>query len=55
MQIMPGEASIIPKDDIPVVPLPRLSVALKLHDLYNNMVGIIVLVVMVSRSGSPLA
>jgi hypothetical protein len=54
-RIMPGEASIVPKDNISVVSLPRLSAALKLHDLYDNMIGIIVLVVMVSGSGSPSA
>jgi hypothetical protein len=52
---MPGEASIVPKDNISVVSLPRLSAALKLHDLYHNMIGIIVLIVMVSGSGSPPA
>jgi hypothetical protein len=51
---MPGEASIVPNDNISVVSLPWLSAALKLHDLLsNNMIGIIVLVVMVSGSGSP--
>jgi hypothetical protein len=53
MRIMPGEASIVPKDNISVVSLTRLSPALKLHDLSNNMIGIIVLVVTVSGSGSP--
>jgi hypothetical protein len=52
---MPGEASIVPKDNISVVSLPRLSAALKLHDLFYNMIGIIMLVVMVSGSGSPPA
>jgi hypothetical protein len=50
---MPGEASIVPKDNISVVSLPRLSAALKLHDLFHTMIGIIMLVVMVSGSGSP--
>ena len=45
---MPGEASIVPMSNISVVSLPQLSAALKLRDLYNNMIGIIVLVVMVS-------
>jgi hypothetical protein len=60
MRIMPGEASIVPKDNILVVSLPRLSAALKLHDLYHNMIGIIVFVMMVSgfrftarKTGSP--
>jgi hypothetical protein len=50
---MPGEALLVPKDNISVVSLPRLSTALKLHDLFHNMIGIIMLVVMVLGSGSP--
>jgi hypothetical protein len=60
-RIMPGEASIVPKDNISVVSLPQMSAALKLHDLYHNMIGIIVLIVMAGfgvrftarKTGSP--